>query len=1030
MKMIDIKNPDTHLLCYAPLISLLLLLLSNLAQTASGSPFPIEEATVQEFQLAFAQNKLTSKQLVSFYIDQIHALNPLLHSVIELNPDALAQAEEADEGRERNKGDRPLGDLHGIPVLLKDSIGTKDKLNTTCGSYALLGSQVPRDAHVVERLRNAGAVILGKASLSEWYRFRTFQMPNGWSARGGQSVNPYVEWGDPCGSSSGSAISVAANMVAVSLGTETDCSISCPSDHNSVVGLKPTVGLTSRAGVVPVAPSMDSIGPICRTVSDAVYVLDAIAGYDPRDHEATKEAAKFIPAGGYKEFLKADGLRGKRLGVVRNPFQLSFNDSIVESAFNHHLEVLRQGGATVFDNLEVSGIDIILDPNKSGEMTIMLAEFKLAINDYLGELVTSPVRSLADIIDFNSRNPELESLKEYGQKLFIASEKTNGIGKNEIRARKYMEKLSKERFEKLMKENELDAMVTIGSGASRVLAIGGYPGITVPAGYGSTGMPFGICFGGLKGMEPKLIEVAYAFEQATKSRFPYKDNQKQMSNLFNEYYQEGTATTVGNAFSIREASINDLQLAFKDNQLSSRQLVQFYIGEINRLNPVIRGVIEINPDALHQADKADYERRVKAPGSLVGLHGIPVLLKDNIGTKDKLNNTAGSFALLRSIVPRDAGVVMKLRKAGAIILGKASMSEWASFRSLKAPNGFSARGGQGKNPYVLSADPCGSSSGPAISVAANLVAVSLGTETDGSILCPSNANSVVGIKPTVGLTSRAGVIPVSPRQDTVGLPSGQDRPICRTVADAVHVLDAIVGIDYYDYATLKVANYIPHGGYKQFLNPYGLRWKRIGVVRNPFLGFASKPESQAFEYHLRTLRQSGNANINDILNSTGSGEGAALVAEFKISLNRYLKDLVASPVRSLADIIAFNQKFAGVEKIKEFGQDIFLLAQATNGIGRTEKAALLNLGRLTANGFQKVMQDNKLDALVSSGSGIAPVLAIGGFPGINVPAGYDDGGVPFGLNFGGLKGSEPKLIQIAYAFEQATKIRQPPTFKA
>ncbi|XP_052311644.1 probable amidase At4g34880 isoform X2 [Populus trichocarpa] len=443
-------------------------------------------------------------------------------------------------------------------------------------------------------------------------------------------------------------------------------------------------------------------------------------------------------------------------------------------------------------------------------------------------------------------------------------------------------------------------------------------------------------------------------------------------------------TISSHAFSIEEASICDLQLAFKQNQLTSRKLVEFYIGEINRLNPILKGVMETSPDALFQADKADYERRIKAPGSLAGLHGIPILLKDNIATKDKLNTTAGSFALLGSVVPRDAGIVVKLRKAGAIILGKASLNEWAGFMSVKAPNGFSA---------------------------------------------PSNANSVVGIKPTVGLTSRAGVIPISLRQDTVG-------PICRTVSDAVYVLDAIVGIDYHDHATQEAAKYIPHGGYKQFLKRHALKGKRLGIVRNPFLSSASESESQAFEHHLQTLSQRGAvlvdrleiANMDTI--STGTAEGTALLAEFKISLNAYLKELVASPVRTLADVIAFNQKFADVENIKEFGQDLFLAAQATNGIGNRENAALSNLAKLTRDGFQKLMCDYNLDALVTPGAGIARVLAIGGFPGINVPAGYDDSGVPFGINFGGLKGSEPKLIEIAYGFEQASKIRKPPTFKA
>ncbi|KAJ0076747.1 hypothetical protein Patl1_36088 [Pistacia atlantica] len=492
-----------------------------------------------------------------------------------------------------------------------------------------------------------------------------------------------------------------------------------------------------------------------------------------------------------------------------------------------------------------------------------------------------------------------------------------------------------------------------------------------------------------------------------------------------------TNTISSYAFSIREATISDLQLAFKQHQLTSRQLVEFYLGEISRLNPVLNGIIEVNPDALHQADKADYERKVKAPGSLSGLHGIPILLKDNIATKDKLNTTAGSLALLGSIVPRDASVVTKLRKTGAIIFGKASLSEWAAFRSLSAPNGFSARGGQGKNPYVLSADPCGSSSGSAISVAANMVAVSLGTETDGSILCPSSSNSVVGIKPTVGLTSRAGVIPISPRQDTVG-------PICRTVADAVHVLDAIAGFDYNDPATKEASKYIPYGGYKQFLKPYGLKGKRLGIVRNPFFYFdKGSPLTQAFEYHLQILRQGGAvlvdhleiANIEVILNSTVSGEAVALLAEFKLALNTYLKELVASPVRSLAEVIAFNEKLSGLEKLEEFGQDIFLLAQATNGIGNTEKAALLNLAKLSGYGFEKLMRENKLDALVTPGSAVAPVLAIGGFPGISVPAGFDGDGAPFGICFGGLKGTEQKLIQIAYGFEQATKIRRPPSFQ-
>ncbi|PIN24854.1 Amidase [Handroanthus impetiginosus] len=484
------------------------------------------------------------------------------------------------------------------------------------------------------------------------------------------------------------------------------------------------------------------------------------------------------------------------------------------------------------------------------------------------------------------------------------------------------------------------------------------------------------------------------------------------------------------ALSIKEATIEGLQTAFHQNQLTSTQLVKFYLKEIQKLNPLLKGVIEVNPDALYLARKADRERKIKPPGSLSRLHGIPVLLKDNIATKDKLNTTAGSFALVGSVVPRDAGVVMKLRRAGAIVLGKASLSEWAHFRTSRSPSGWCARGGQGKNPYVLSADPWGSSSGSAISVASNMVAVSLGTETSGSILCPSGANSVVGIKPTVGLTSRAGVIPVSPRQDTVG-------PMCRTVSDAVHVLDAIVGYDNNDsQATKSASKYIPHGGYSQFLKPNGLKGKRLGIVRDLFFKFSDKLVKHTFEQHLQTLRRNGAvlvdnleiANLNAVLDYISNGEQTALLAELKISLNDYLKELVASPVRSLAEVIAFNQKFSDMEKIKEYGQDFFLASEATNGIGDLEKKALRNLTKLTRNGFEKLMKQNKLDAIVTAGVDVVTILAIGGFPGITVPAAYDRKGVPIGIYFGALKGFEPRLIEIAYAFEQATKIRKPPTF--
>ncbi|XP_042494979.1 probable amidase At4g34880 [Macadamia integrifolia] len=483
-------------------------------------------------------------------------------------------------------------------------------------------------------------------------------------------------------------------------------------------------------------------------------------------------------------------------------------------------------------------------------------------------------------------------------------------------------------------------------------------------------------------------------------------------------------------FSIEEATVAELQAAFKQNILNSTTLVEYYLSQILSLNGKIRGIIEVNPDVLLLAQLADEERKAGTPNSGTRLHGIPILLKDNMGTKDKLNTTAGSFALLGSVVPSDSGVAAKLRAAGAIIMGKAALSEWAHYRG-GAPSGWSGRGGQALNPYVMSADPRGSSTGSAVSVASNMVAVALGTETDGSIIGPSYANSVVGIKPTLGLTSRAGVVPISARQDTVG-------PICRTVSDAAYVLDAIAGYDPYDTATAAASEFIPPGGYVQFLNASGLKGKRLGIVRNPFFNFPNGSYmAQAFQKHFQTLSQNGAtlvdnleiANISMILNSSLSGEAIAMSTEFKITLNTYLSELVASPIRTLADAIAFNLNYSTLEMIPQYGQSLFLAAEYTTGTSNpVYQAALARMLSLTENGFVKLMTDYNLDALITANDTVTPMLAIGGFPGISVPAGYAPNGAPFGICFNGLQGYEPRLIEIAYAFEQATKIRKPPSF--
>ncbi|XXG40309.1 hypothetical protein AAC387_Pa01g1058 [Persea americana] len=482
--------------------------------------FDIEEATIKEIQTAFKQNKLTSKQLVDYYLVAIEKLNPTLSAVIEVNPDAQNQAAEAD--RDRNLPGGCSCGLHGIPVMLKDNISTKDKLNTTAGSFALLGSVVPRDSEVVNRLRKAGAIILGKAGLTEWANYRSSNMKNGWSARGGYVKNPYVLSTDPGGSSTGSAVCVAANLVTVSLGTETSGSIIEPCSLSGVVGIKPTLGLTSRAGVIPLTVRQDTVGPIGRTVSDAVYLLDEIVGYDPRD-EITKEAMQYIPRGGYKKCLKKDGLNGKRLGSLWYVFKDEYNDvPEIRDTFEDLFNVMSQNGAVLLDGLDFPNLKTIMNPEESGEMLAFKYEFKRDLNVYLSNLLESPIKSLADAITFNENHADEEKLAEFGQDLFIESEKTALPNSEYTNAVNKLVNLSEQGFETYMKNNNLDAVVAPEYFANRFLGVGGYPGIVIPAGFDPDGVPFGIMFGGLKGSDTALIEIAYALEQLTKARKPPK----------------------------------------------------------------------------------------------------------------------------------------------------------------------------------------------------------------------------------------------------------------------------------------------------------------------------------------------------------------------------------------------------------------------------------------------------------------------------------------------------------------------------
>jgi amidase len=494
-------------------------------------------------------------------------------------------------------------------------------------------------------------------------------------------------------------------------------------------------------------------------------------------------------------------------------------------------------------------------------------------------------------------------------------------------------------------------------------------------------------------------------------------------------------------FALEEATAAQLQQWMTTGRYTARQIVELYlqrIDEIDRRGPTLRSVIEINPDALTIADQLDAERRTRGPRG--PLHGIPVLIKDNIDTGDRMMTTAGSLALEGSIAAQDAFIVQRLRTAGVLVMGKTNLSEWANFRSMRSTSGWSGRGGQVKNPYVLDRTPCGSSSGTGAAIAANLGAIGVGTETDGSIVCPSAANGLVGIKPTLGLLSRSGIIPIAHSQDTAG-------PMARTVADAALLLSAMTGIDDRDQATKSSARR-GQVDYTKSLQADALKGARIGVARKRYFGY-SEPADLLIEQAIKDMKDRGAVIVDpaDIATASmlESCELDVLLFEFKADLNKYLAALgPKARVHSLEEVIAFNLREVERE-MPYFGQELFVSAQKKGPLTSPayRQALATCRARARTQGIDRVMQTHRLDALVAPTGGPAWTIdlvngdhfagasstpaAVAGYPSITVPAGAAFG-LPVGLSFIGRAWSEPRLIALAYAYEQATHHRRKPEF--
>jgi len=502
---------------------------------------------------------------------------------------------------------------------------------------------------------------------------------------------------------------------------------------------------------------------------------------------------------------------------------------------------------------------------------------------------------------------------------------------------------------------------------------------------------------------------------------------------------------VADDFSLAETTIDQLQEGMRSGAYTARSIAEQYLARIDAMDqrgPAVNAIIELNPEALAIADSLDAERKAKGPRG--PLHGIPVLIKDNIGTLDKMQTTAGSLALVDGTPPRDAFIADRLRAAGAVILGKANLSEWANYRSTHSSSGWSGRGGQTRNPYATDRTPSGSSSGSAVAAAANFCAAAVGTETDGSIVSPASCNSLVGLKPTLGLLSRSGIVPISHRQDTAG-------PICRTVRDAAIMLGAMAGVDPRDEATAASRGHVL-GDYTAHLDPRGLEGARIGVARNHFFGYHAALDTLVNDA-LDVMRRLG-ATIVDPADLATVGqyddaETEAMLYEYKFDLNRYLAELgPSSRVHTLADVIAFNEAHRETE-MPFFRQELMARAQAKGPLTTPAYiAARAKCTRLSRTmGIDRTMATHRLDAIVvPTGAPPGPIdlvdgdggitgapssstpAAVAGYPSITVPVGFVLG-LPVGMSFIGRAYDEALLLKFAYAYEQASKMRKPPEFR-
>jgi Asp-tRNA(Asn)/Glu-tRNA(Gln) amidotransferase A subunit family amidase len=1034
--------------------------LVSLVSPASAAPSTLDPETLTgiEAEKMLQKGQVSSVELVKAYLARIEAVNksgPGLNAVTQINPDVMKEAKQAD--RERAQG-KNLGPAMGLPILLKDIIDATPMF-TSAGDWALRESFPPSDSGVAKQLRAHGLVILGKLGLSEWANSFGNQ-PSGFSNLTGQVLNAIDTAAGPSGSSSGSGAAAAAGLATLTIGTETSGSIISPSTAQSDVGLKPTVGLVPGYGIAPIDASQDTAGPMVKTVSDAAITLQSIAQAPGSDPEADKEysdimgpefktngdvlQAPFTTLPNYSSALTLEYVKGKRIGYNGNtctpvPPATTCTPTPSQEAVQKAVTALAAAGATMVPDAPTTVATIPSLPTGY--------EQHATIDEYYKRLGSAaPVKSLVQEIEVDATNPQ-EALKFGNATHFNESlaEDTPG-GPNQ---KGYEEKLPirkkafHEAIAKMMNEPS-------GGGGPVIAVVGsvpsvpqaGEPEITIPMGYNSTqrrAVAVNVIGGAYD--ELNLLGVGFVIEQSTKLHQPpamvnpamYRCAHTVPAEPFakrghcNPDYPAsmslpGSARTIL-PVALESTSAAALEAMMNEGTLSSKQLVKaelYRIALTNAQGPAIQAIRNINQNAIEEAGESDKQR--KKEGSNAPLDGLPVLVNDSVDVT-ALPTSGGSIALQDALPAADSTIVAKLKAAGAIVLGDTNTTELGGAFDPNMPQGYSSLGGQVLLPSDTNKTPGGSSAGSAVAVAAGLAPLAVGSETStdsAQMIAPAGNAGVVALKPTVGLVSRAGVLPVARSQDSPG-------PIGQTVSDVATTLGVVAGPDASDPATKGQPSPLP--GYTAGLSASALSGKKVAVVSSTTVPYPTAVSE------LQTL---GAATT---VVTPGPGTAAASVVPYELhrDLNVYLSGTRGGVPKTLQQIIEYDNANA-TEGLK-FGQNGLLAAQAVGytspattaayqaslSAGQSEDRAVID--GILNNGTPSETGDDYSAIMVPSGSPLVGIADRAGYPVLTVPAGYavqnsSTGGDPIGVDFIGTAYSEPQLLDDGYAFEQGLNARQ------